>query len=54
MTEAIQKAATWLATTPERQRPAHLVPHLRKAFGLSAAEAVQAIREAHLIRARAA
>lgn len=53
MTEAIQQAAQWLATTPQHQRPAHLIPHLRKEFGLSASEAVAAIREANLIRARA-
>ncbi|MGN6144414.1 MAG: hypothetical protein ACTHOP_12575 [Mesorhizobium sp.] len=53
MNEAIQKAAQWLATTPERQRPHPIIPHLVREFGLSAAEAVKAIRESHLIKARA-
>jgi hypothetical protein len=53
MTDAIMKAARWLATTPDRQRPDHLIPHLRETFGLSAVEAVEAIRESKLIRARA-
>lgn len=53
MTVKIQEAAQWLATTPQRDRPAHPVPYLRERFGLSAAEAVAAIRESHLIKARA-
>lgn len=53
MTEGVQKAAHWLAETPQRQRPEHLIPHLRKTFGLTNGEAVQAIRESHLIKARA-
>jgi hypothetical protein len=52
MSEAIQKAAQWLATAPERQRPPHLLSHLQHEFGLTAAQAVAAIREANLIRAR--
>ncbi len=51
MTEAVQKAALWLAT--EKNPPHPIVPELRERFGLSAAEAVAAIRESHLIRARA-
>ncbi len=53
MSEAIQKAAKWLAETPERQRPPHVLAHLQHEFGLTAAQAVAAIREANLIRARA-
>lgn len=53
MTEPIQQAANWLATTPVDQRPSPLLPYLQKQFGLTAAQAVAAIREANLIRARA-
>lgn len=52
MNEAVLKAAQWLATTPDRQRPRPLLPHIAKVFGLSHKEAVDAIREANLIRAR--
>lgn len=44
-------AANWLAS--EKSLPHPIIPELRKRFGLSAAEAVRAIREANLIRARA-
>lgn len=50
---ATAKAATWLATTPEAQKPHPLIPHLQLTFGLSLQEAIQAIRESQLIRARA-
>jgi hypothetical protein len=50
---AIEEAARWLATTPRHQRPRPIVPSLRQRFGLSAAEACEAIREARLIAARA-
>jgi hypothetical protein len=53
MTNAVLDAAKWLATTPSAKRPHPLVPHLQRAFGLSAKEAVEAIREANLIKARA-
>ena len=46
-TAAITVAAEWLASTPAHQRPRPLIPHLQRAFGLSAVEAVQAIREAN-------
>ena len=49
----VSAAARWLATTPDHRRPQHVVPHMRKQFGLSACQAVAAIREANLIRARA-
>lgn len=53
MSEAIHNAAKWLAETPDRQRPPHVLAHLQHEFGLTAAQAVAAIREANLIRARA-
>lgn len=49
----ILEAARWLATTPQHMRPHPIIPHLKKAFGLSPKEAAQAIQEANLIRARA-
>jgi len=48
---AIDEAARWLATEPNLPRP--IVPSLQKRFGLTAAEACAAIREAGLIRGRA-
>lgn len=53
-TKAIAKAAAWLANTPESDRPAHLIPHLRKAYDLSVAQAIAAIRKANEIRRDAA
>lgn len=52
MSESIQKAASWLATTPDQQKPHPILPHLIAEFGLTTAEAVAAIREANHIRAR--
>ena len=49
----VDEAAAWLAARPQHQRPHPIVPELRKLFGLSAAEACQAIRDANLIKARA-
>ncbi|MEZ5782368.1 MAG: hypothetical protein R3D70_12220 [Rhizobiaceae bacterium] len=43
---AIETAAEWLASTPQSDRPKPIVPHLQKAFGLTALEAIEAIREA--------
>lgn len=48
---AVDEAARWLAF--ERSPPRPIVPGLQKRFGLTPAEACQAIREAGLIRARA-
>jgi hypothetical protein len=45
-TAAISVAAEWLASTPQSDRPHPIVPHLQKTFGLSALEAIEAIREA--------
>lgn len=50
---AIEEAARWLAITPPHARPRPLVPAMREMFGLSPVEACMAIRESHLIRARA-
>ena len=51
-TARIAEAAAWLAVTPRRQRgPA--IPELRHRYGLTAAEAVVAVREAVLIQGRA-
>jgi hypothetical protein len=50
---AIDEAAAWLSTTPRERIPGPVVPLLRRRFGLSIAEACAAIREAHLIKARA-
>lgn len=50
--QAISKAANWLATTPATKRPHPVIPHLREAYNLSPLEAVQAIRQAELIKAR--
>jgi hypothetical protein len=44
---AIETAAEWLASTPQAERPRPIVPHLQRTFGLSAIEAVQAIRESN-------
>lgn len=54
MTETIQNAARWLATTPADRRPHPLVPYLRQTYGLSVAEAVKAIQEANMRLSRAA
>jgi hypothetical protein len=44
--DAIQKAARWLASTPEQERPRPIIPHLGRTFGLTAAQAIAAIRMA--------
>lgn len=49
----IERAATWLATTPDSHRPHPLIPHLQVEFGLTLQEAIAAIREANLKRTRA-
>lgn len=51
--KAIAKAASWLATTPPEKRPHPIIPHLRKAYDLTPLQAVEAVRKAELIRARA-
>lgn len=52
-TATIEQAAQWLATTPRHERPRPAAVELRERFGLKPAEAIEAIREANLIRARA-
>lgn len=46
-TSNITAAATWLASTPVDQRPPHIVAHLKREFGLTSLQAVQAIRLAN-------
>jgi hypothetical protein len=53
MSAAISQAAQWLATTPRTEIIGSVVPALRGRFGLTVMQAVQAINEANLIRARA-
>lgn len=49
----IDECARYLATTPPHARPTPLVPHLRDMFGLTSVECCEAIRQSHLIIARA-
>lgn len=51
--DPLTAAAQWLATTPDDRKPHPLMPHLRKEYGLTTAEAIDAIQQANLIRARA-
>jgi hypothetical protein len=51
-TNAIDEAALWLATGGADKAHA-ILPQIRKHFGLTAAEAVLAIRGSNLIKARA-
>ncbi|HEV7255752.1 MAG TPA: hypothetical protein VGN97_21965 [Mesorhizobium sp.] len=50
--DPISAAAKWLATTPRDARGGPVVPALRERFGLSPGDAIEAIRQAVLIRAR--
>lgn len=54
-TAAIDEAARWLAQLPSQERKAlsPIVPALKARFGLTAAEACIAIREANLKHGRA-
>ncbi|MEO9336995.1 hypothetical protein ABFT80_06105 [Mesorhizobium sp. SB112] len=52
-TDNVQTAAKWLAVTPDEKKPQPLVPYLKREFGLTAGQAVEAMRESWLIRARA-
>ncbi|ESX98660.1 hypothetical protein X755_15560 [Mesorhizobium sp. LNJC405B00] len=47
------EAALWLATTPKQSRPRPAIVDVKERLGLTALEAIQAIREADLIKARA-
>lgn len=53
MTDSVKQAAHWLAVTPEAEKPHPIIPHIRERFGLSAMQAIEAINQARLIRARA-
>lgn len=50
---AIDEAAAWLRSGSRERISRPIIPHLKQAFGLTAAEAIEAIREANLRRARA-
>ncbi len=50
---AVEEAAAWLSSVPSARRPRPIVPHLKARFGLSAQEAVEALREGNLRLARA-
>ncbi|TGT47322.1 hypothetical protein EN812_05975 [Mesorhizobium sp. M4B.F.Ca.ET.169.01.1.1] len=50
--DTVSAAAHWLATS-DRDKARAAVPQVREKFGLSAAEAVEALRESRLILARA-
>ncbi|KQT57588.1 hypothetical protein ASG54_13090 [Aureimonas sp. Leaf460] len=50
---AIDEATLWIATRAMGEIPTPIVPALRGRFGLSAAEACTALREAALIQGRA-
>jgi hypothetical protein len=50
---AIDAAAEWLALNPRDRISRPVVPMLRERFGLSAMEAVEAIRAANLKHGRA-
>jgi hypothetical protein len=52
-TDRVTAAAAWLSSTPYRQRPRPIVPHLRRDFDLTNEQAVEAIRQSHLQTARA-
>ena len=51
--DPIHAAASWLATLPPAPRPPPLLPALCREFALTPKQAIEAIREAALIRARA-
>jgi len=48
MSDPVKQAAVWLATTPQAQRPHPIIPHLRKQFGLTPLQAVEAINASKL------
>jgi len=51
--DSVSAAAAWLASTPWHLRPRPIVPALRRRFGLSVYEAIEAIRAATLRGGRA-
>lgn len=46
----VDQAVEWLRSTPPQSRPRPLLPSLRSMFGLTASEAISAIREANEAR----
>lgn len=50
----ISEAAHWLASTPDPSKPHPVIPYLQKAYNLTPAEAIQAIRKSNEIKAKAA
>lgn len=48
----VRKAAIWLATTPDISKPRPVIPHLRETYDLTAQQAIEAITESNLIKAR--
>jgi len=51
--EAIDAAAEWLRTKPHERIDRPIVPQLKERFGLTAKQAIEAIREANLRHGRA-
>jgi hypothetical protein len=49
MTPSIESAARWLVEKHEQQQP-RIIPTLCRQFGLSAVDAIAAIREANRLR----
>jgi hypothetical protein len=47
---AVDKAARFLANTPPAERPKPLMPALKAMFGITAAEACEAIRESRALK----
>ncbi|WP_192800274.1 hypothetical protein [Brucella anthropi] len=52
MGDPVKQAAIWLATTPDAKKPRPIIPFIKSKFGLSAVEAIRAIEESNLIKAR--
>lgn len=52
MTDPVKQAAIWLATTPDAKKPRPVIPFIKSKFGLSVVEAIRAIEENNLIKAR--
>ncbi|MEW6630311.1 MAG: hypothetical protein AB1440_05535 [Pseudomonadota bacterium] len=51
--EAIAHAGEWLSTTSRERIGRPIIPTLKEKFGLSTQEAIEAVREAQVRRARA-
>lgn len=48
MGDPVKRAAVWLAMTPQAEKPHPIIPHLRKQFGLTPQQAVEAINASKL------